>query len=253
MELDTMLCKKILEERFQNTADFTFQFVGNFEIDKILPLVEKYLAGLPAGEKEQAKDMQLNPLPGKHTCSINENLEDKSDIIIQLNHEYAFTEKRGAEFFALQTLLNMKIMEELRERKSLIYSGRADCKFYNVRPSSYSQIAFYLSCSPENVESVIDGLKTILKDLRETRPAKEKVEAIKEIQFNYCIKARNDNNWWSSALRRHLILPDFDFNDLVDYEPSIQEITPDTLQASAKKYLDETNMVIGVLNPKKGK
>jgi zinc protease len=253
MGLDSVLCKKILEERFQNAADFTFQFVGNFEIDKILPLIEKYLAGLPTGEKEQAKDLKLKPLPGRHNFSINENLEDKSDIIIQLNHEYTFTEKRGSEFFALQTLLNMKIMEELRERKGLIYSERTDFQFYNARPEPYSQITFYLSCSPENVESVIDGLKTILKDLREVRITEEKIEEIKKTAVNYCIKARDNNNWWSSALRRDLVLPDFDFNDLVNYEPFIQELTPDTLQACAKKYLDESNMVIGVLNPKKGK
>ena len=108
MQLDPLLCKKTLQERFQNAGDFTFQFVGNFKMHDILPLIEKHLAGLPRGAgTEQAKDLKLKPLPGKFSFSINENLEEKSNIIVQLNHYYTITEKKNFELSGLKNILNM--------------------------------------------------------------------------------------------------------------------------------------------------
>ena len=96
---------------------------------------------------------------------------------------------------------------------------------------------------------MVFGLKTILKDLRETRASEEKINAIKKIQLNQAKKAQRDNKWWSHALRDFVMLNQ-DLNTLMEYEKYIKELTPATLQNHAKKYLDETNMLIAVLNPK---
>ena len=39
---------KIYKERFANAGDFTFVFDGNFNVDSIKPLLEKYLGSLPS-------------------------------------------------------------------------------------------------------------------------------------------------------------------------------------------------------------
>ena len=251
MQLDPVLFKKSLQGRFQNAGDFTFQFVGNFKLHDILPLIEKYLAGLPAGEiHEKPKDLGLKPLPGKYNFSINENLEGKSNIIVKLNHYDTITERKVIAFSALENILDMKLKEELRQKQGLIYSWYVACRFYSVQPSPYSQITFYFTCAPENVDRVVGGLKAILKNLRETRLSKEKIKAIQKIELNQSRRARHDNNWWSHALRDFVML-DQDLNPLMEYEDYIQKLTPVSLQNHAKKYLDETNMVIAVLNPRK--
>ncbi len=124
--LEFFSSKEALQSRFQNAGDFTFQFVGNFKMHEILPLIEKYIAGLPASKiKEKPKNVNCKPLPGKFFVSVNENLENQSHVFIQLNHDYIFSEKRLFEFSALETILNIKINEVLREEKSLIYLGHA--------------------------------------------------------------------------------------------------------------------------------
>ena len=252
ISLDADLSRKILTDRFKNAGDFIFQFVGDFKMDEILPLIEEYLAGLPAGKgKEQVMDLNANPLPGKHTFSINESLEDKSTVIIQLNHEHPYSLKRAWEANALETILRMKIIDELREKQGLIYSADTAYKFYPGIPSPVSQMIFHFSCAPENVEKVINGLTTIFKNLRDTSVTKDKIEEIKKIQLNNAEKARMENIWWSSILKPMIQL-DQNINDITDINSYIQELTPVTLQNHAEKYLDETNMLIGVLNPKKG-
>ena len=56
---------KIYQERFKDASDFTFIFVGNFEVDKIKPLLETYLGGLPSnGQKESWKDPAIEKREG---------------------------------------------------------------------------------------------------------------------------------------------------------------------------------------------
>ena len=38
----------IYEDRFKDASDFTFSFVGDFEISELKPLIEKYLGSLPS-------------------------------------------------------------------------------------------------------------------------------------------------------------------------------------------------------------
>ncbi|MBU1341620.1 MAG: insulinase family protein [Proteobacteria bacterium] len=250
-KLEFISSKQALKDRFQNAGDFTFQFVGNFKMHDILPLIEKHLAGLPADKiKEKAKNINCKPLPGKFSISMNENIEEKSNIFIFLNHYYTVSEKKLFEFSALETILNMKINESLREDQSLIYTSKAWSRFFSLKPSPHCVIGFVFTCAPENAEKVVSGVKTILKDLRENRMSEEKITQIKRIQATKAREARQDNNWWSSALKDSVMLNQ-DLNDLMEYENYIQELTPDTLQSNAKKYLDEANMLVAVLNPKK--
>lgn len=52
-DIDLINYDRILEiakERTANAADYTFIFVGNFDIDSLKPVVEKYIASLPANK-----------------------------------------------------------------------------------------------------------------------------------------------------------------------------------------------------------
>jgi zinc protease len=251
-KLEFYSSKKALQGRFKDAGDFTFQFVGNFKMHEIIPLIKKHIAGLPAGQKrEKQKNIKCKPLPGKFVVSVDENLENKSIVIINLIHYYTISEKKLFEVSALKTILKMKINEILREDQRLIYSGNAYGKFYSLKPSPHSVIGTALVCAPENVDKVILGVKTILNDLRNTILSDEKISQIKEIQFNQAKEARQKNSWWSHAIKDFMMLGQ-NLNDLMEHEKYIMELTPDKLQSYASKYLAEDNMLTAILNPKKG-
>ena len=251
--LEFLLSKEALQGRFQNAGDFTFQFVGNFKMYEILPLIKKHIASLPTGKaKEKAKNVNCQPLPGNFSISINENLANKSNVIIQLNHYYMFSVKKAFEFSALETIVNMKINEILREDQGLIYSGKAWNRFFSLKPTIHSSLLIVLTCAPENVDKVVSGVKIILEDLRNAILSEEKIAQIKRIQLNNAKEARQENTWWSHAIK-NLVMLDQDLDGLMNYEKYIDDLTPDTFQDHAKKYLDETNMLIAILNPKQGK
>ena len=50
------------EDRFADASDFTFVFVGSFDLRAIKPLVERYLGSLPAlKRKEAGRDVGIRP------------------------------------------------------------------------------------------------------------------------------------------------------------------------------------------------
>lgn len=53
------------------------------------------------------------------------------------------------------------------------------------------------------------------------------------------------------TVEKGLLLLNQDFSDLAAHEKYINELTPESLLSSAKRFLDDRNMVISVLNPKK--
>lgn len=152
---------------------------------------------------------------------------------------------------ALETILRMKINEELREEKSLIYSSGLSCTFYATHwPAPLFETKLHFTCAPENRERVIAGLEKIFNDLKEKQLSQEKINAIKSIMKNRSGKNSSNNWWWSYVLRDLTVLKQ-DINDILKQEEYIEKLTSKTLQAHAIKYLDRKNMLIGVMNPQK--
>ncbi len=53
------------KDRFADASDFTFVFVGSFDLPTMKPLVEKYLGGLPSQRRnEMVKDIGMRPPSG---------------------------------------------------------------------------------------------------------------------------------------------------------------------------------------------
>jgi zinc protease len=240
--------RKNLLVRLQNTGDFTFQFVGNFELDWIKPLVLKYVATLPAGKKEQIRDLNINSPKGQFKVVVNENLENKSELNIILHHDFPYSEQTLLELATLAQLINQKILREIREKQSLIYSGGTN--FYiGIGPRPYSRFIFHTLCAPENVETVISEYKRILQELRSYSVDDAQLEGVKK---NFQNKIKNKlvtNAYWARKLKL-IMSQNGDPNQILESAHWVDQITPETVLESAEKYLKPDNFIIGILNPK---
>src|SRR5690606_36225067 len=83
-ELDNVSLDKSFDfykARFADASGQTFVFVGNFDVEKIKPLLETYLGGLPADKRnEQYIDRGVKPLPGKVERTVRKGIEDKAQV-----------------------------------------------------------------------------------------------------------------------------------------------------------------------------
>ena len=55
------------KDRFKDASDFTFYFVGNIDIEKMKPMIAKYLGSLPSiNRKETFKDTKMEIRKGQY-------------------------------------------------------------------------------------------------------------------------------------------------------------------------------------------
>ena len=247
--LNAEVARRNLLQRLLNTGDYTFQFVGNFELDWIKPMILQYLATLPSGPKEQIRDMKLNAPDGKFKVVVNENLENKSELNIILHHAFPYSERALLDLSTLAQLINIKITKEIREKQSLIYSGGVYPKM-GIGPRPFSRFIFYTVCAPENVDTVISEYKRILKELRSNRVNNEQLEGVKKSLRNRAKNSLLENKYWATKLKL-ITSQNGDPGEIVEEIKWIEQITPESVLDSARKYLKPDNMIIGVLNPKK--
>ena len=67
VNLDRLIA--IFKDRFADASDFTYLMVGNFKVDEVIPLLEKYIGGLPSiKRKETWKDVTPG-FPKRIACS----------------------------------------------------------------------------------------------------------------------------------------------------------------------------------------
>ena len=83
---------RIFKDRFANSGDFTFFFVGNFELDKIRSLVEKYLASLPStGRNETWRDIEMDMPNGIVENTVKKGIDPKSMVRVIFNGDFEYS------------------------------------------------------------------------------------------------------------------------------------------------------------------
>ena len=69
----------IFKDRFADASDFTYFMVGNFKVDEVIPMLEKYIGGLPSiKRKETWKDVTPGFPKGKVVVDVPKNSEPQS-------------------------------------------------------------------------------------------------------------------------------------------------------------------------------
>src|SRR5262249_31098436 len=97
--LDTSLA--FYKARFADASNFTFVFVGSFTLDAIRPLVETYIASLPAtGAHETWRDQGVKPPADIVQTTVRKGIAPKSQVAIVFSGPFEFTAQNR---LALQT------------------------------------------------------------------------------------------------------------------------------------------------------
>ncbi|MDB5154937.1 MAG: insulinase family protein, partial [Mucilaginibacter sp.] len=143
------------KDRFADANGFTFTIVGSFDVDKIKPLLEKYLGGLPsANHNETYKNLGIHIPAGQLTKDVYKGIGDKSSVQLVFSGEYDYNDSNNMQVDALNEILNIKLIERLREKESGVYAPGVRASYAKLPNSRYS-IIVYFGCAPANVEKLI--------------------------------------------------------------------------------------------------
>ncbi|MBC7860191.1 MAG: insulinase family protein [Burkholderiaceae bacterium] len=248
IKLDRVL--EIYRERFASAKGSTFFLVGSFDVDKVKPLIATYLASLPAGDIDAAfKDTGVRPVSGVVKKEVLKGTESKSSISINFSGVAEYSDEEQMRLQALIEVINIKLIEVLREKMGLIYGGGMSAALNKLPYGNYT-IGVSLPTGPDSVDKVIAATFAEIDKMKRDGPLASDLAKVKENWSKNFRKALRENEFWLARLQT-AAMQDSDPATILRYEQQVAALTPADLQAAALRYFNLDNYVQVVLNPEK--
>lgn len=238
------------KDRFADNSGQTFVFVGNFDVEKIKPLITTYLASLPALNKnENFVDNGINPPKGKVSRTVKKGLEDKATVQLIFHDDYTFNAENNVMLDALKASLDIKITERLREKESGVYSPGVSLSLEKY-PTSHYYFTISFNCAKANVEKLINAALEEVNAFRQNGVTAEDLQKFKSEELRQEELSLRDNGYWLNYLSNRLKYGD-NIEQVLDNSKRINGVTIEATKAAAEKYLNGNNYIRLVLEPEK--
>lgn len=250
-KLDQKRCNDIFKERFSDPSDFTFFFVGSFNLDEIKPLIETYIGGISATTKhEKPIDLNIKTPAGTANKVYKKGNEPRSRVnLMWTNEKFEYTRKNRFEVYALMKLLNIKLRENLREDKGGVY-GVGIYPGISRIPKPYLSTTCSFACAPENVEKLVNATKDEINDVRKNGCNAENLTKVKEGFLKERELALKENNFWLSYISGAEEAGE-SISDIDKYNDWVKALTKEDFKTFVNKYMLDSELKQFVLNPEK--
>jgi zinc protease len=235
-------------DRFSDPSAFTFVLCGNFEPEKIKGLIEKYLGGIPVGNKNKTYvKRDAKRATGNLSRQVQKGSEPRSTVSLKWNQYVEIGTKEKNEISALVKLLSITLRENLREDKSGVYGVSVFPSIKRI-PEGYYELTVSFGCAPENVDMLIKAAMDEI-NLAQSMECREKnVLKVKEILLRERETTLKENSFWLGAISQSVLLGE-DLSTLNDYNTWVNAITGKDYQQWAKRYFPESQYKKFVLTP----
>ncbi|RYE16857.1 MAG: insulinase family protein [Sphingobacteriales bacterium] len=235
---------------FADAGGFTFSFVGSFDVNAIKPLLTTYLGSLPTGNaKKTYKDLGMYPPAGQITKTVNKGIGDKSSVQLVFSGDYVYNDLNNIQLDALEEVLNIKLIERLREQESGVYAPGVRARYQKLPVGRYN-VTISFGCAPENVDKLIAATmdeitKIKLNGAQLTDIKKFQAEDMrgKEVQLR-------ENYFWIGYLAGGAQNQE-DPHRILHYPTTLQTVTVASTKDSANKYLSGKNLIKLIHMPEK--
>ena len=238
------------KERFADASGFTFVLTGNFDVEKIKPLLEKYLGGLPsANHPESYKNLGIHAPAGQITKTVYKGLENKCSVQLVFAGDYDYNSSNNLQVDALEEILNIKLTERLREKESGVYSPGVRASYSKI-PFARRSFTVYFGCAEENVDKLIKATTEEIDKIRQNGPEAVDIQKFVAEETRSTEVQLKENNFWQGHLLGSLQKqenPDAVLSHIQD----LNQVTPQTVKDAANKYLSGDNLIKLILLPEK--
>ncbi len=239
---------RFYKERFANAGGFTFVFTGNFKIDSIRPLLEKYLGSLPSSSiKEQARDLKIHIPKGKIEAIARKGKEPKATVRLVISGDYKYSPESNIQLKALSQILEFRLLDRLREKEGETYSPNVRVN-YNKYPASRYAFNIEFGCAPENVDKLIAATKEEINKLKTNGVTDLDITKFSSEESRQYELQLKENEFWLNWLSAQYENGD-DLLLVLKYPELIKEVNTASVKAAANLYLNENNFIKLILLP----
>jgi len=246
VNLDRLL--GIFKDRFADASDFTYLMVGNFKIEDVIPLLEKYIGGLPSTKRTETwKDVTPDFPKGVVDVDVPKNSEPQSQVAMVWKGDFKYKDKYRQGFVMLMNILSIKLRESMREEQSGVYGVS-----FSGNPVKYPEPKYVITsswgCDPDSISKLSHLVLDEMAKVKKNGPTQEDLNKVKETLIRERETRLKENNFWVSSLQNYYLNGDR-LMTLEEYKTFVNSFTAKDIKKIAGKYLDTDSYVKVALTP----
>jgi len=239
---------QMLKQLYVNGGQFTYTIIGNFDEQAIRPLIEQYIASLPAGEVVKAKDVRTF-FKGEKVNRFEKKMETPQAQTTQIwmNDNLPYTLENKVLLDAASRLLTRIYLRTIREEESAAYNvgcgGTIDN--FGAKP-----VFFLTAQAPTNPDKQTIAENLMLKYLKECMENIDEADLspVKEIMLKQAEDAIRENGHWMDVLTEWTA----EGVDLqTNYAETVKALTSQKVQSFIADFIAAGNHASIVMMPEK--
>ena len=231
-ELQNVSYDRILEiakERTANAAAFTFTIIGNYDAETIRPLIETYLASLPAQKKVEKSGKVDTDYKG---VVIN-NFKHKAETpkAIAMMHWYSkdmpYTLENSIKASIAGQILSMEYLKKIREDASAAYTVGSQGSISRDDFDTTAHILAYCPMKPEKADTALMIMRDEVEALTKSCDA-DKLQKVKEYMLKNHSDQMKQNDYWVGRIYNWR---EYGVDLHTNYEQVVNAQTPESISA----------------------
>ena len=247
-QLDYDRVMQILKERTANAANFTFYFIGSFDEATIRPLIEQYIASLPAKKGVKTNWVNIDNYPeGEVINHFSRKMEEPkaNSAIYWYNKTMPFTVENEVKADLLGKLLDKIYLQKIREDAGAAYSTSAYGWNSLNGDNPFTAISARCPVKPEFTDLALKIMNEEIVNACTTIDGAA-LEDFKEMLLKDYQTSIKENWYWMSILQWYV---ERGMDKHTSYEQIVKSQTPESIAAFARELLSAGNKVEVVMTP----
>lgn len=241
---------QMYQERFGNAHGFKFVFVGNIDLKAFRPLVETYIASLPAKKGIKAADMSKYPQERKGTYTNHYTKKQETPMGFVFDYysgKLEYSQRNVLAMRILSEVLDQVYVETIREREGGTYGASTDTGLsYERKGQANVQVIF--QTDPDKAQRLNQIVNEELQRVAREGADKAKFDkVIANMEKNFA-ENQKENGYWANQLMTYYY---HGLDNHTSYLTTLKAITPAEVGALLKQLLDQKNTIEVMMLPEK--
>ena len=238
---------QIAKESTQNAAAFTFTIIGNYDEQTIRPLIEQYIASLPA----QKKVVKSKNVDTDYKGVVINNFKHKAETpkAIGVMHWYSkqipYTLENSIKASMASQILSMEYLKKIREDASAAYTVMAQGSIDRNDFETTAQILGYCPMKPEKADTALMILRDEVTAIAKTCDP-DKLTKVKEYMLKNHADQLKQNGYWMGRISN---FREWGLDFHTDYEKIVNAQTSESISAFVKELVAAGNHAEVVMLP----
>ena len=238
---------QIAKELTANAAAYTFTIIGNFDEDSLRPLLEQYVASLPASPDIRKGHRVDTDAKGIVVNSFKRKMETPKAMatMVWSNENVPYTLDNMVRADIAGQVLSMVYLQKIREDAGAAYSVMAQASISRKDDKTDCGIFVYCPVEPEKADTALAIMRNEVAAMQNGCDA-DMLAKVKEFMLKNHDDRTKTNGYWQGVINNYR---DFGLDTYTDYKKTVEAQTPQTIAAFIKELVKPGNRVEVVMMP----